>query len=145
MQYRRTKIYFDGSHYIGIPYIKQSWKKRKVKPAIKHIEDIKKVREIFNSSSGNRKEKIDKTIEILDKYIKNIEKSTNLVNETIEKDNRNRIVRLTRLYRKANLQQWNYFCTFTYDSNRLSEEEFRVRFLNCIRHLSNRKDWKYIK
>ena len=27
--YAKTKIYFDGSHYIGIPPQKQPWKKRK--------------------------------------------------------------------------------------------------------------------
>lgn len=53
-------------------------------------------------------------------------------------------MRLTRLYRKANLQQWNYFCTFTYDSTKLTEEEFRKKFLNCLRHLASRKGWKYI-
>ena len=144
MTYKKVKVYFDGSHYIGIPHISQPWKRRKIKPVIKNVEQVKKVKEIYKSVKGNKKEKIEKAISIINDEIKDIEESKSLVNETIEKEKRNKIVRLTRLYRKANLQQWNYFCTFTYDSNKLSEEEFRVRFLNCIRHLSNRKDWKYI-
>ena len=51
---------------------------------------------------------------------------------------------MTRLYRKVNLQQWTHFCTFTYDEKKLTEEEFRKKLLNCLRHLSNRKSWKYI-
>lgn len=30
MNYPKTKVYFDGSHYIGIPHIAQKWKKKKV-------------------------------------------------------------------------------------------------------------------
>lgn len=62
----------------------------------------------------------------------------------LEKDKRNQIVRLTRLYRKVNLHQWTNFCTFTYDSKKLNEEEFKKKLLNCLRHLSSRKGWKYI-
>lgn len=29
MDYPKTKVYFDGSHFIGIPPEKQIWKKRK--------------------------------------------------------------------------------------------------------------------
>ena len=46
--------------------------------------------------------------------------------------------------RKLGLQQWTHFCTFTYDSKRLTEEEFRNKLLTCLRHLSHRKGWKYI-
>ena len=66
------------------------------------------------------------------------------MSETLEKEKRNRIVRFTRMKRKLRLQTWNYFCTFTYDSNKLTEEQFREKFLNCLRHLSHRKNWKYI-
>ena len=39
------------------------------------------------------------------------------------------------MIRKLRLQQWTHFCTFTYDSNKLTEEEFKEKFLNCLRHL----------
>lgn len=42
------------------------------------------------------------------------------------------------------MQNWTHFCTFTYDSTKLTEEEFRIKFLNCLRHLATRKGWKYI-
>lgn len=28
MNYPKIKVYFDGSHYIGIPHITQKWKKK---------------------------------------------------------------------------------------------------------------------
>ena len=145
MNYPKTKVYFDGSHYIGIPHITQKWKKKKVITKQTNIEEIKKIKEIYKNSNGEtKKEKIANTIEKVNEEIQDIEKSTKLVNETLEKEKRNKIVRQTRLSRKIGLQQWNYFCTFTYDSNKLNEEEFRVKFLNCLRHLATRKGWKYI-
>ena len=39
MHYPKTKVYFDGSHYIGIP---QPIKKLKKKKIVKKVEDDKK-------------------------------------------------------------------------------------------------------
>lgn len=110
MDYPKTKIYFDGSHFIGIPPEKQIWKKRK------------------NTKSKQKDE----------------EKAKEIVKTTLEKEKRNKVVRFTRLYRKIGLQHWTHFCTFTYDSSKLTEEEFRNKLLTCLRHLSHRKNWKYI-
>ena len=143
MDYPKTKVYFDGSHYIGIPHEKQPWKKRKNKLKEKNIHE-EKVKEIYKESTGTKKEKIESTINKVNEEIKDIEKSTQLVNETLEREKRNRIVRYTRLIRKIRLQVWTHFCTFTYDSNKLKEETFKEKFLNCLRHLSHRKNWKYI-
>lgn len=143
MDYKEVKIYFDGSHFIGIPHTSQDWKRRK-NVVIKN-ENEEMAKQVFNScEEKTKKEKIEKTIQEINKKVNDIEKSTEIVNRVLEKEKRNKIVRLTRLMRKANLQQWNYFCTFTYDSNKLTEEEFKIKFTNCISHLSSRKGWKYI-
>ena len=145
MDYIKTKIYFDGSHYIGIPKTAQYWKKRKYKSKTQTNETETKVKQMLNERTNETKqEKTERIITELNKNIKNIEHSQAIVNTIINKNQRNRIVRYTRLIRKFNLQQWTHFCTFTYDSNKLTETEFREKFLNCIRHLSNRKGWKYI-
>lgn len=110
-----------------------------------NIEQETKAKEIYNScNERTKKEKLNKTINEVNKEINDIEKSKEIVTKVIEKENRNRIVRNTRLYRKLGLQQWNYFCTFTYDSNKLSEEEFKIKLLTCLRHLASRKNWRYI-
>lgn len=143
MDYPKTKVYFDGSHYIGIPHTTQPWKKGKNKPREKNVHE-EKVKEIYKESTGTKKEKIENTINKVNEEIKNIDKSTQIVNETLEKEKRNKIVRYTRLMRKVRLQVWTHFCTFTYDSNKLTEEQFREKFLNCLRHLAYRKKWKYV-
>ena len=145
MDYPKTKIYFDGSHYIGIPKVVQPWKRRKQDKSKLKTETEEKVKEILKTSQAETKEeKVEEATQSINQSIKNLEKSKEIVDRVLEKNERNRIVRLTRLYRKAYLQQWDYFCTFTYDSKKLSEEEFKVKFLNCIRHLASRKGWKYI-
>lgn len=143
MHYPKSKVYFDGSHYIAIPHTTQPWKSKKRK--VKKDKNEEKVIEILeNKKDKVSNEKIKETIEEIDKEINDIEKSKEIVRKVLDKEKRNRIVRLTRLYRKVNLQQWTHFCTFTYDSEKLNEEEFKKKLLNCLRHLSSRKDWKYI-
>ncbi|MBR4419065.1 MAG: hypothetical protein IKT33_03610 [Clostridia bacterium] len=145
MDYIKTKIYFDGSHYIGIPKVAQYWKKRKHKSKQTTNENETEVKQLLSERTNETKqEKTERIVKVINQNIKNIEHSQAVVKKVIEKDRRNRIVRYTRLIRKVNLQQWTHFCTFTYDSNKLNEEEFREKFLNCLRHLSNRKGWKYI-
>lgn len=143
MDYPKTKVYFDGSHYIGIPHTIQPWKRKKIKPKQKN-KTQEKVKELYKSETGTKKEKTEKVIEEIDKEIKNKEKSAEIVNNVLEKEKRNKTVRLTRLLRKARLQEWTHFCTFTYDSSKLTEEKFRKKLLNCLRHLAHRKNWKYI-
>ena len=143
MHYPKSKVYFDGSHYIAIPHIEQPWKRRKRK--VSKDKNEEKVKAILESKKDKVKsEKIKETVEEIDKEVKDIEKSKEIVKKVLDKEKRNQIVRMTRLYRKVNLQQWTHFCTFTYDSEKLSEEEFKKKLLNCLRHLSSRKGWKYI-
>lgn len=143
MHYPKSKVYFDGSHYIAIPHTTQPWKSKKGKVKKDKIEE--KVKQILDSKKDKvNSEKIKETIEEIDKEVDDIEKSKEIVKKVLDKEKRNQIVRLTRLYRKVNLQQWTHFCTFTYDSEKLSEEEFKKKLLNCLRHLSSRKGWKYV-
>ena len=144
MPYPKTKIYFDGSHFIGTPHQEQPWKKRKSTRAKQKDEIQEKIKELYKNESGTKKEKTEKVIEKINEDIKDKEKAKEIVKTTLEKEKRNKIVRLTRLYRKIGLQQWTHFCTFTYDSSKLTEEEFRQKLLTCLRHLSHRKNWKYI-
>ena len=68
----------------------------------------------------------------------------NYVDTHLERKLRNLVCRRIRLTRKANLQDFNYFCTFTYDSKKHTEEGFKKKLKNCFYHFANRKGWKYI-
>ena len=57
---------------------------------------------------------------------------------------RNLIARRVRMTRKINLQTFNYFVTFTYNSELHTEESFRKKLKSCLSHFCTRKGWKYV-
>ena len=143
MNYPKSKIYHDGSHYIAIPRAEVKNKKRKSHVPNKTLNE--KIETILDKNKNKTKqERIDIAIKTISDEIKNEKLATELVNKNIERIKRNVIERRKRLSRKAHIQQWNYFCTFTYDSTKLTADEFREKFSNCIKHLASRKKWKYI-
>ena len=147
MSYGKTKVYNDGSHYIAIPHTQQSWKKRKNKSmqSVKEVEQKRTFEKIYNENKDKpKKEKVEKIKSELKESFNNEEQLKNFVDENLERKKRNLVERRKRLYRKAYLQVWSYFCTFTYDDKKLNEEEFRKKLSNCFKKLSYRKGWKYI-
>lgn len=75
----------------------------------------------------------------------NSEKETRqFVEDNFARQLRNLICRKTRLYRKARLQPWTYFCTFTYDSAKHTEESFRKKLSDTFKKMCYRRGWKYI-
>ena len=77
-------------------------------------------------------------------YFDTDELTKTFVEVNLERKLRNLISRRIRLTRKANLQEFNYFCTFTYDSKLHTEESFKKGLKNTFSNLSKRKGWKYI-
>lgn len=201
MPYGECKIYFDGSHYIGIPHTTRPSRRRpkppeeeivvtekEIEPTTETEENVgaeesapsnddapialEKNTEMSESESEQqpepqpkvrtmtRKELFDELyqkylnkprrikLELIAKemlpYFKTEELSRIYVNENIERKLRNLIARRIRLTRKANLQEFNYFVTFTYDGKLHTEDSFRKGLKNCLRHLVERKQWKYI-
>lgn len=201
MPYGECKIYFDGSHYIGIPHTTRPSIRRpkppeeeivvtekEAEPPIVTEKNVRaeesapsnddapialeKNNELLESESEpqtesqpkvrtmTRKELFDELyqkylnkprrikLELIAKemlpYFKMEELSRIYVNENIERKLRNLIARRIRLTRKANLQEFNYFVTFTYDGKLHTEDSFRKGLKNCLRHLVERKQWKYI-
>ena len=43
-----------------------------------------------------------------------------------------------------NLQEFNYFCTFTYDDKLHTEDTFKTKLSNCLSNFTKQKGWKYI-
>ena len=98
-------------------------------------------KENLNKPKKEKKEILENE---LSKHFENKVQAKEYVERNLERKKRNSIIRRTRLARKVNLQEWNYFCTFTYDDNKLNEEEFRKKLSNCFKKLSYRKKWKYV-
>lgn len=57
---------------------------------------------------------------------------------------RNLIARRVRMCRKAYLADFNYFCTFTYDSKLHTESSFRRKLIRTLSGFANKKQWKYM-
>ena len=70
----------------------------------------------------------------LDEYVKH----------NLEKKRRNLICRRTRMVRKANLADFNYFCTFTYSNELHTEESFKKTLKKTFANFASRKAWKYM-
>ena len=88
-----------------------------------------------------RKKKI---LEEMRVYFKDSESCFRFVMNNFERKERNLICRRIRMVRKANLANFNYFCTFTYDDNKHTEESFKKKLRTCFRHLCERKGWRYM-
>ena len=54
------------------------------------------------------------------------------------------MTRLNRCKRRVALHGLDWFCTFTYDDKKMTEEEFSKKLLNTLRHFASRKGWKYM-
>ena len=91
-----------------------------------------------------RHERKKALIERMRPYFDTEEKTRLYVTVNIERKLRNLICRRIRLSRKANLQEFNYFCTFTYNDKLHDEESFKRKLRHTISNFSKRKAWKYI-
>lgn len=70
--------------------------------------------------------------------------TNDFISLNLQRKQRNLILRRIRMTRKANLQDFNYFVTFTYSDGLHSEESFKKGLKNCLKNFSNRKKWKYM-
>lgn len=91
-----------------------------------------------------RNERKKKIIQEMKPYFKDKETCEAFVILNFQRKQRNLIVRRIRMCRKANLANFNYFCTFTYDNKLHTEESFKKKLKTCLRNLCFRKQWRYM-
>ena len=77
-------------------------------------------------------------------YFSQAESCEEFVKMNLARKQRNKIVRRVRMSRKAYLAGFNYFCTFTYDDRKHTEESFKKGIRTCLRNFCYRKNWKYM-
>ena len=80
----------------------------------------------------------------LNPYFKNKSDAEYFLENNLLRKRRNASSRKNRAWRKARLAGFNYFCTFTYDSDKLSEGDFRKKLAKTLRNFSVRKGWRYM-
>ena len=123
---------------------KEERKENKPKPKQKMTR--KEIFELaYKETHGIRKNQRRKIIfDKMRHYFDTDEKTNNFVNINLERKQRNLISRRIRMTRKANLQEFNYFVTFTYDGAKHTEDSFKKTLKKALSHLTARKGWKYM-
>ena len=80
----------------------------------------------------------------MEPYFDTVEELKWYVDLGFERKARNMRERRIRMTRKARLAGINYFCTFTYDDKKHTEDSFKKGLQTCLRNLCYRKGWKYM-
>lgn len=75
---------------------------------------------------------------------KNEREAELFVDANMARKKNNLISRRIRMLRKAYLQEFNYFVTFTYNDAIHTEDSFKLKLRRCLAHYSYRRGWKYI-
>ena len=90
------------------------------------------------------RERRAKIIAAMRSYFDDEEHTVLYVDRNLNRKRRNLIVRRIRLTRKANLQNFNYFVTFTYADDKHTEDSFKKKLKSTLGHFCSRKSWRYI-
>ena len=153
MPYIGTKVYSDGSHFIAIPpenFPSEQRKRKKPKPKPTTIKTVDTKKEKFETAYAEsqklpKRERKKYITEQLKDDFKTAEQVNEFVTQNIERKKINAYKRYSRLWRKVNLQgEWHYFVTFTYSDEKMTEQQFKKKLQNALKHAVNRNVWKYI-
>lgn len=157
MNLQKAKIYHDGSHYVAIPQgafpSGKGCKRRVVKPmeqlTLTNESQPETPKERFETAykeslSLSKKERKKHIKESIESDFTGKAELKAFVDKNLERMKTNAIKRKVRLMRKLGLQRWDYFVTFTYSDELLTEETFRKKLTNTLKHLVARKGWKYV-
>ena len=149
MPYQKAKVYNDGSHFIAMPPENFPRPKRRYKPKSKREESPDSPKAKFEtayseSQSLPKRERKKYIKEKLQDAFPNEEREKEFIESNIERKKINAAKRRVRLMRKVYLQEWNYFVTFTFSGELHTEETFKEKLRNTLKHMVSRKGWKYI-
>ncbi len=98
-------------------------------------------RQYFSEPGRKRKQSV---FEGLRPYFKTDEETKLFVELNFRRKQKKLITRRIRMTKKANLQEFNYFVTFTYSDELHTEESFRKKLKTTLSHFCDRKGWRYM-
>jgi hypothetical protein len=145
MNQQLFKVHHDGSHYVATFF------KAKDDDDIlgsRNIEDDLLFEELYFESvklGYKGKRQLRYIIESYNGFYDNVSDFSDVVENLLERKKRNIYKRKNRFYRKAFLNRFNYFVTFTYD-NKLheSDDSFKKSIKKCLSNLHTRRGWNYM-
>lgn len=143
------KIYNDGGHYVATPVFHSAVKRRERRGKRSTTDEALKI--AFDSIYYQaQRERIKH--KALPEYIKvrllklffDTPELDKFIEKNIERMLHNAYARKKRFRRKAHLNRWNYFVTFTYDDKKHTAETFRAKLRKCLSNLHTRRGWRYM-
>ena len=107
------------------------------------------VKEVFNKIYAEhinlpRKERRKQILEEMKPYFEDERTAELFVDANMVRKKNNLIARRIRMLRKVNLQEFNYFVTFTYNDKLHTEESFKKKLRGTLNVNACRKGWKYV-
>lgn len=139
------KVYYDGGHHVATLVTKNNKKRMPIRMANSAMDIAfdslytQALKE--NLKSGEMTDFIQAGLEKLYPAFPPLRK---YIVEKIDKKQRCMWKRIKRFKRKARLNIWNYFVTFTYDPKKHTAESFRKKLRKCLSNLHTRRNWKYM-
>ena len=139
------KVYNDGGCYIAVPLftgLKKHKQRSNMRSSMDDLFDqlyLKAIKE--NVARKNLQEYI---LAGLREAFPNAWGLEDFVERKITRVAKNLGARKKRFRRKAFLNPWNYFVTFTYDDELQSEESFKKRLRKALSNLHTRRNWLYM-
>lgn len=149
----RYKIYSDGSHYIARRATKGISRRHPIKRPNEMdeiFEDLYKLalQSVLDGSEKTKELRTKKLSEFIHTNLEGLFSDNAIlekyVRENVERKERNLWQREKRFRRKAYLNRWNYFVTFTYSDRKHTEETFIKKLRKCLSNLHTRRGWLYM-
>jgi len=145
MFYENCCIRHDGTHFTAYPpqpcFPRGKFRRKKTGQEIAFRELYKAS---FREGIDDEKERYAFIREILTDTFGESARTDDFLAAELEREKRNLYVRKRRFFRKAFLNEWNYFVTFTYDNAKHDEESFKRKLRRTLANLHTRRGWKYM-
>lgn len=146
--------YIEQRDFSDLPLVVAAEKYELEQKLKEQKKDSKPVRtatrsQLFNeffeqSKSMPKKKQIAFLIENMRKYFSNDLGAEIFVSGKLYRMKENQQRRKLRFIRKANMANFNYFVTFTYDSEKHTEESFKKKLRKTLQNLQQRNGWLYM-
>lgn len=136
------RVYNDGCHYVATEIFPNKHKT--------HFRSSQNVSCAFFDEQYRlllqKKEKHPKQLirDIMLAKFPNIENISNFIKTNVKRLWSNLYSRQKRLRKKANLNIWNKWVTFTYDPEKHTENSFKKKLSKCLSNLHSRRKWNYM-
>lgn len=148
MDKKLLKIYHDGNHFVAHEVKKAdktSGHKHKEKTDLDSLFDMTYFLGVQKDIKG-KSQMVDFICkEFYESYcLERSEEMVTYVENNVSRKLHNLHKRKDRFRRKANLNKWNYFVTFTYDNKKHTANSFKRKLRKCLANLHTRRGWKYM-